>query len=270
MYQEKMVVCLKSNDGKIIRDKNGEVKLPFGSEYSILIKNMESRKAKIKIEIDGEDVLDGNSLLINPNDSIELEGFMKNNVAKNSFRFIEKTSEISDFRGDKPEDGLIKVSWQWEKIKPITQKFNYEYDWLYRPNQITYLYPTWVSTPDYSTINCGSTSTVSCSNNINTNVLRSSSVGLDNFSVSSCTLDSFNDNGITVKGTQVNQEFQYGYIGELEENIHTIVLKLSGINNIGNKVEKVVCIKDKLQCKTCGKISGSNANFCDRCGTYLE
>ena len=40
--------------------------------------------------------------------------------------------------------------------------------------------------------------------------------------------------------------------------------------DIGKDVEKIITVRDKLQCRTCGKFSKSDAKFCDRCGTYLE
>ena len=95
MYQEKVVGCL-INNGKILREKEGIFLIPFGSEYSIYIKNLESRKAKVKISIDGVDVLNGQSLLINPNETTELEVFLNDCIAKNKFKFIPKTKEISE------------------------------------------------------------------------------------------------------------------------------------------------------------------------------
>ena len=81
-------------------------------------------KQKLRISIDGVDVLNGQSLLVNPNDTTELEGFLNDCIAKNKFKFIPKTEEISEYRGDKIEDGLIRVEFWYEKLKPITQHIN--------------------------------------------------------------------------------------------------------------------------------------------------
>ena len=78
------------------------------------------------------------------------------------------------------------------------------------------------------------------------------------------------DDGITVKGSEIKQEFKHGNIGVLEDQSHVIVLRLQGFNDVGDKVEKIVTVRDKLQCKICGKVSGSGSKFCDRCGNYLE
>jgi hypothetical protein len=54
------------------------VYLPFGSEYSIYIKNLSSKKAVATITVDGQDVLNGDGIIINGNDTSELEGFIDN------------------------------------------------------------------------------------------------------------------------------------------------------------------------------------------------
>lgn len=246
MYKNSMVCCLKNN-GKILREKDDNVFLPFGSEYSIYFKNLEARKAKVTIEIDGEDVLDGNSLLIEPKSTLELEGFMKGSKAEHAFRFIKKSDEISEYRGDHIDDGLIVVNFQYEKFKPIMQPITYTY---------TNYYPYWINTtpPFHNDV----LSTFCCSTADST--LRSKSVTLDDFNI---------EDGITVHGTAVSQNFRYGYIGELEENKYTMVLKLRGYTAENETVEKPLLVSDKLQCKTCGRTSKSDAKFCANCGTAL-
>jgi hypothetical protein len=256
VYKEKLVVCLKTKDGKVIREQGEDIELPFGSEYSIYIKNLESRKAKVKMWIDGEDVLDGKSLLINPNDSAELEGFLTDTIAKNKFKFIEKTEEISDYRGDKPEDGLIRVEFWYEKMKPIVQDIYNNYHWNYYSQPISHPWTQPYAITSTSTLKnideqyqATSMEPSSCMRSVDTQSL----------STQNCSLDSFNDNGITVKGSEINQQFNYGNIGVLEEQSHIIVLYLKGYKDNSEKVEKIVTVKDKLVCKTCGKSNKSDS-----------
>ena len=285
MYQEKMVVCLKNN-GKILREKEGIIQIPFGSEYSIYIKNMESRKAKVKISIDGVDVLNGQSLLINPNETTELEGFLNDCIAKNKFKFIPKTKEISEYRGDKIEDGLIRVEFWYEKLKPITQHINQVFNPNPNPWWVTYKQPTYDISPTWTTntnLNCSNSTNIvnksmqmDCLRSFDNNVCQTSltsNCSTSDITAQNCSslnsIKSFDD-GITVKGEEISQQFKYGNIGVLEENSHVIILRLVGFNDIGDKVEKVVTVRDKLQCRICGKVSGSSGKFCDRCGSYLE
>ena len=115
-YADKFVAEVKQG-GKILRVKDGAVFLPFGSEYSILLKNLNSKRASVKVSIDGEDVLDNHSLVLDVNASTELQGFLRGNVARNRFRFINKTKEISEHRGDRADDGLIRIEFAFEKPK---------------------------------------------------------------------------------------------------------------------------------------------------------
>jgi len=112
-YNNKFVAVVKCN-GKILVEKNGIVHIPFGSEYTILLKNLNSVKAVVDITIDGQDILDSNRLIVHPNSSNELKGFMKDNRVTNKFKFIQKTEEISDFRGDNIDDGIIRIEITFE------------------------------------------------------------------------------------------------------------------------------------------------------------
>ena len=81
------------NNGKILRefkddDGNWGFKLPFGSEYGIRFKNLNSTRAVVRVEVDGEDATDGKEIVIDPNETHDLEGFFKGNAVKNKFKFI--------------------------------------------------------------------------------------------------------------------------------------------------------------------------------------
>ena len=104
MYQDRLAVAIKTN-GKVLRegksagsDRDDTVFIPFGSEYSIYVKNMNSVRALVRIEIDGESVTDGMSLIVEANDDIEIERFVKNRNMDTGLRlkFIERTQKIED------------------------------------------------------------------------------------------------------------------------------------------------------------------------------
>ena len=76
VYSQKFVAVVKAG-GKILREKEGnEVLLPFGSEYSLLLKNLEARKALVKVSVDGKDVTGSSGIIIQPNSELELEGIL--------------------------------------------------------------------------------------------------------------------------------------------------------------------------------------------------
>lgn len=291
MYSAGLIAVIKCN-GQILREDKDIVNLPFNSEYSILLKNLESRKAQVQISIDGTDVLDGNSLILNPNSETELEGFMKDLRGKNKFKFIQKTKEISDYRGDRVDDGIIRVEYTFEKIiqkqEVITEHYHY-WDccnndcWncislngcpKYCPKprrSYTYYNPTIYNSSPKNTSESFGVSDVTYSARISNN-LSSSESFTSNFFVNST--QPSNDEGITVKGSEINQQFNYANIGILEDQSRVIILKLRGSEtrtdgSIKN-IKIPITVKTKLRCSTCGKVSKSNVKFCSKCGSFLE
>jgi len=114
MYSNKLAIALKSA-GKVLREFDDQVYVPFGSEYSILVKNLNSVRALVSVSVDGEDAGDGTQFVIHGNSEIELERFIKNGNFKkgNRFKFIERTDAVEDHRGIGIEDGLIRVEFQF-------------------------------------------------------------------------------------------------------------------------------------------------------------
>ena len=290
-YKDQFVVEVKCR-GKILRVVNDEVRLPFGSEYSIYLKNLNSRKASVSISIDGDDVLDGHQLILNPNSSTELEGFLRGTAAKNRFKFINKTKEIADHRGDKADDGILRVEFAYEKAAPkrviINEdhehhhhhhhhhhdnpfRWNYN-DWFTGDSNVRYTYSSSGDSGEDGQVR-GMASAAFSSN-------QSERVGATQtfFSSSNVTFDSLgveslgqplDDEGITVKGSECNQQFRYGQIGELEQ-AEVIVIRLKGITGNDTPVQQPITVKTKLECSTCGRKSDSSAKFCSNCGTFLE
>ncbi len=282
-YKDNFVVELK-HKGKILRVKDDTVYLPFGSEYSLLLKNLNSRKASVKIHIDNQDILDYSSLILEPNSSTELEGFLSGTVAKNKFKFIKKTKEIQDHRGDHIDDGLIRVEFAFEKPKSETRQIiterhdhhHYHYDYYHWWPRFTYNSDEIIGSNEGSMFRgiSGSgtadmTGNLSNSENINEPLVsycynvQSEALGVESLG------QPLDDEGITVKGSECYQSFRYGSIGELEQS-QVIIIKLKGFATSGVEVEKPVTVKDKLICPSCGTKSKSSFKFCPNCGTFLE
>jgi len=269
-YKSDFIAVVK-NSGKILRENSeGVVRLPYLCEYSILLKNLNSKKALVKISIDGQSI--GNDLVMEPNSTTEVKRFIENLERGNSFRFIQKTKEIVEHRGDRIDDGIIRVEVTYEK-DVYTQPF-YNYYPIYYPST-----PVW---PDYkpmtwtadsrNAVNCGSSTNSNNGQNSTTTNSFSYNLGLlknsakvENFTN---TMEIKNDEGITVKGSENHQKFNYGSIGELEENSIVIILRLQGYSGSA-QVTKPVMVKTKIVCETCGKHNKSSNQYCSRCGTFL-
>jgi hypothetical protein len=248
MYFKNFVVAVKIGN-KYIRDEEGEVKIPFNSEYKLFLKNMDSRKSVVKISIDGKNVTE-NGIVIHGNSSIDLNGNIENGKLKNCFKFIKVSPEIENFRGIRPEDGLIRVEITWEKKKvEIPYTIYTTPTWVYKPWES---HPVWY---DYNTHTYDVRD--------NDLVYRGSGTAGQNYSINA-SMSSSSSTGITVKGEEINQSLNTCYVNTLENDSTVIVLKLIGYDG------ELKTSRDKLQCKVCGKINKARNKFCWGCGSYLE
>ena len=289
MYQSKLVASLKAN-GKILREFKDTVYIPFGSEYSFLIKNLNSTRALVNIFIDGENVVEG-GLVVNVGQEIDLERYVKAGSlsAGNKFKFIERTQAVEDGpRGIKLEDGLVRIEFQYEK-HPLQDWFT-----LNRSiNNSTYATNTSEYkgvTDKYSTT--GGTGWLQASGSISQMNVGGALRGVDysrgeavkaaadsainqvapdsiEYHSGSATMD-WNDVGITVPGSKSTQKFTETTMGILEAEKHTIVLKLLGETADNKPVVKPITVDRKQKCDTCGKVNKATAKFCTECGTALE
>lgn len=252
MYKNNFVAVIKC-DGRSLRDdKSGSVYLPFGAEYSIFLKNEDSRKALVNIEVDGQNVLNGHGLIVHGNDTQEIKGFMKDMNITNKFKFIHKTKEIQNHRGDRIDDGLIRITYQFEKYRPEPVIVTYTGQATYTPR-----FSKGLSSHDVYTCSFGSASSSirgCCSNNMTT---------MD------CSVP-LSDEGITVKGSKINQNYSYGNINNLEQEVYTIVLHLKGQTRFKKEIFKPITTKTKIECSSCGRKNKSINKFCYNCGTFLE
>ena len=125
MYGNKLAAAVKVN-GKVLREFKDTVYIPFGSEYTLLIKNLETRRATVNVFIDGDNVVPG-GLVLNAGQEIDLQRSLANgNLTEgNALKFIERTSGIEQHRGVKLEDGLIRIEYQFEMVyRPLTYADN--------------------------------------------------------------------------------------------------------------------------------------------------
>ena len=274
MYNNKIAVAIKVN-GKVLREFKDKVYLKFGSEYSILIKNLNSVRAIFNIKIDGQDVVPG-GLVLNANQEIDLERWIKNGnlTTGNKFKFIERTGDIENHRGIKLEDGLIQIDIQFEKVYPQLDHYYHK----------IHNYPSWPNTfyPNQSELQWSSTcrtgtarSTMSASlNNITASASSTAVHKADTRSLetvaASAQLSTYNDAGITVPGSKSDQKFTTASWFPTETEKHVMILKLLGETPDNKPVVAPVTVKSKPRCQTCGTQNKATNKFCHKCGTSLE
>lgn len=253
MYNQKLVASIKSK-GKVLREFKDTVYIPFASEYSILLKNLNTVRAVVNVFIDGENVVPG-GLVVDPGRTVDLERWIKNgNLSEgNKFKFIERTSAIEDGpRGIKLEDGLVRIEYQFELPRPVINFGN-----VYASSGLTRGLSG--STGDWASPMGATYSSVSASG-----------ATLNSVNVSAQAQSFANETGITVPGSKSTQSFQTVTVGALDPTVHNIVLKLVGDLGDNKPVAKPVTVKSKPKCVTCGKQNKAHAKFCSECGTALE
>lgn len=247
MYNNKLIVAVKSNN-KVLREFGDKVYIPTGSEYSLLIKNLNSSRAKVSITIDGQDVLDGQSLVVDSSDQIELERFVKNSnmSSGNKFKFITRTAAIEKHRGIDVSDGLIRVEFQYESPAPTVP---------------------WSSTDIFYSTRCSDMSAYG------SDIFRSKSKSIG----TPMYLNTMNSNysaisqaevGITVPGSISKQQFTTVSDFYCLPDKHVIVLQMLAIADDYEIVEPIT-VKHKPKCVTCGRVNKAKSKFCDQCGTSL-
>ncbi len=296
MYNQKLVASIKVK-GKILREFKDTVYIPFASEYSILLKNLNTVRAVVNVFVDGENAVPG-GLVIDPGRSVDLERWIKNgNLSEgNRFKFIERTAAIEEGpRGIKEEDGLIRVEYQFELPRPVinvNQIFGNNSTQYYPPGVRTSEYPGvvdkysqdvnrgWItaSGATFNQVNVGgvlrgvdysangAAMQASASAAINKAVPQATEMHDGMATMDWCQ----NETGITVPGSKSKQSFQTTTVGALDPTVHNIVLKIVGDLGHNKPVQKAVTVQHKPKCVTCGKQNKAHAKFCTECGTALE
>ncbi len=273
VFKNNFVSAIKVN-GKVLREDKETVSLPFGSEYSVLLKNLNSVRAMVKVSVDGQDATEGTWLVVPANSNIELERFIRNGnlQAGNKFKFIERTAEIEEHRGIGSDDGLVRVEYKFERKVEEVPVTHYRYcdKWVpverpYRP------YPWYYDNITYTTNSgCFGNSQRSLGG-IQSTLTSSQSGQAVNCSTADFSKEversAYNDQGITVPGSESHQSFTSTSWFDTEAS-NVLVIKLRGEVG-GNKVAEAVTVQHKPKCFTCGKYNQAASKFCNQCGTSL-
>jgi hypothetical protein len=299
MFNNKLVACIKV-DGKILREFKDSVYIPFGAEYSVLIKNLSTVRAVVHISVDGTNAAPG-GLVVNANSEVELERFIKdgNMESGNRFKFIERTAAIEDGpRGIKVEDGLVRINFQFEKVLAQTKVVT-DHIWHNEVHHYpSHPYPPYrwpQTTTVYGGIGGSSVGAVGAVGAGGNGIMRSASVAPPQmtFGATSATAAvaapsqplhtqghgpatkgiaprSLNDAGITVPGSKSDQKFKPAEYFPLDIESHVMILKLLGETVNNGSVSKPITVKAKPKCQTCGKVNKAINKFCSECGTALE
>jgi len=247
VYTNEFVVAIKKN-GKVLRESGGStVYMPFGSEYTILLKNKSNRRACAMVEIDGTDISDGREFIIPAGGSTELKRFMLDGDMDkgNAFQF----TSLTDSRVQDPtdsENGRIKVTF-WREYEPVVWYEPVRYNWV---------------SPDLGWVDY-SKQQDSGSNKWKFNYLSNTTTSYCGDCVHCSALNS-DQKGATIEGKEVAQSFSSSYftkdyiVGETIIELQILAPKRAvGTGSTGR------------YCTYCGKKLKSNFKYCPKCGRKL-
>lgn len=261
MYSNKLVLAIKNN-GKILRELKDTVYVPYGSEFSLLIKNLNTVRCLVSVFIDGKNVAEGSDFVISPGSSLDLERYMVagNRSSGNRFKFIERTASIENSsRGIKLEDGLVRIEFEFEREAPTRQH--------YLGDRITKgMDGEWDSRLARGLTSSTLSSTLSSRGISGAMGASAAAASSDEISMH---VSVQSENGITVPGSVSNQRFTEVAGFPTDGVKHSMVLKLAG--DIGqNAVTAPITVKTKLICAVCDTVNQIDAKFCRECGAALH
>lgn len=290
MHKSNFVTAIKVG-GKVLREFDNSVYIPFGSEYTILLKNLSSVRARVSVSIDGKDALDGMRLVVNPKSSIDLKRFIKNGNmdAGNAFKFIEKTAKVEKHRGNRAEDGLITINYEFESdwkfysggglaiaggaksrgYDTFVQKIG---DNSYNPHMQT---EDFYFTSNADTAKGSYVESLPEPNGVqySTTANYCAVVG-DDVPRSKSVLRSAlpqNTAGITAPGTVTEQKFVPASLFMTDGIVHTMTIELKGgVGPQNNPVKAPVTVTRLTRCSMCGTNVRQTAKFCHECGSSVE
>ncbi len=277
-YKNRFAAAVKVNGNIVSEESGGVFRIPYGSAYSIFMKNLDTRKALVRVSIDGEDVLDGNGLVMNANSTHDLGGYMRGQEERFDFKFMKKTAEVSEHRGDRIDDGIIRIEFAFEgggylrfdgprhmhqSVFHESHPDHFHYDIVDRINE---------TLPEH-TIEC--ITDVSSSESSASRGHRSVK-SFGNFvapnhegGFSASYAPETQEQGYSVPEASRNVPYRYASIGSVGPAA-VLILHLVGVTESGADIQQPTATRTNKACSFCHKSNQPRAKFCMRCGANLE
>lgn len=158
MHHNSIIVALTNDEKKPYREfnykklhdkcKTSEVILPFDTDYQILVKNENSSRILLHIDVDGT-IISGDGLVVNGKSQTHIERFL--DIAK-KLHFTKKTNEkVADPSNE--ENGFLTIKVVKEKYVPYTFVKVPDVVWHYPDPSYYDLQPRWLVDPMYGSGN---------------------------------------------------------------------------------------------------------------------
>lgn len=242
MHRNNFVLAVKHN-GKVLRESNGAIFLPFDSEYSLLLKNLwNNSKATAKVEIDGMNITNGQEFIIPASSNIEIERFLLdgNLQTGKKFKFVHASNpNVSD--PSNKENGKIQITF-WCELHPY---------YYLEPSTTWYIQQikdrTQDSIPNFYWDTCTS--------------------GIESSTTSSCTMNCcVNEQGATIEGNPSFQQFNSA--SSFGKNLATETIITLTLKPVSQAI--TVDMTKRIYCPNCGVQNRRSNNYCCKCGCNLS
>lgn len=286
--------------GNVSREENGEVKIPFGSEYAIRIRNKLRSSVVADIYVDGRLVNEKGSIFLAGNQHLDLDHFIKKDGSKHSLEFVKvlKNGKNKDgIEENELENGKIEVRFykaaeeqlsdieQLKKDLDSIKNDNYRYIPIYIER---WQYPWWYDYPYWErpyykpgTVWCDYSNDKQLDNSSSHMVLLSNSdvkssdciesetkhqssftTGYVSYSNGDGKKIAYEVNGATANGKELYRNEIVTTNMRTEKDPVILTLKLVGYES--KNVSKVN--KDGKFCVECGSKMDNHYKFCPDCG----
>lgn len=302
VYSNRFVLSVLVNNQVVKEFANGEVHVPFGSLYTLRLRNKHDRRAVCVVTIDGEKVCKG-GFVVPANSYRDIDC---SSVTLQKFKFVDLQSadaqaEGKDQANENKEMGLIVARWHLEKEKPKPTKVEHHhhhhhdyYPWYpYRPYPYR-LYPDLHAT--YGTTGCtvswsaqgagaekvslSAAPRVGCCLNNTDQAAILKSVSAESVSdaqpmfTAAVGFESVAPNtkavrdGATVEGGRSDMRFGEMNV-DIEDHYTELKLYLRGFDEVKEAVVTPAAVGDAF-CDRCGaKAARKSSRFCHACGEKL-
>ncbi len=301
MYQNHYVLSLLLN-GNVAKEENGEIRIPFGSEYGLRLKNKLKESCAADIYVDGRLVNEKGSIFIAGNQYLDIDHFVKKDGSKKAFQFVRVGGKDNQagIEANETQNGLIEV--RFYAAKPQTDEVvKYVHEYIERPIYIDrYYYPwdywywerpyrhypiTWTTGKGLgeSLVYTANNSDTQLSNPSDGPTLMASTGGkgmsagvpsdTKSFSISECKVEcSVNGKNLTLESSGATADGRELFRNDLittnmrtEKEPTTLTLKLIGYTEKTFRSRS----KDIYHCSNCGETVVKGDNFCTHCGYKL-
>lgn len=244
VYSNKFVLCVLVNGNVVEELANGEVQIPFNTEYVLRFRNKNNRRAVVKFSIDGELVSGEGGYVIPANDYVDIK---RHNNRDASFILVPlNSSEAVDAGKNGPnydkQKGVVKAEFTLEK-EPVRNVHHYYHKLVPNPTPAP-LFPNpweqpwnqpWHNPPYYSTSDTmfqdqsseciGGGKSMSCSMPSRNETRARSRTKNDTYGT--CGFSSPIQDGCTVEGNATGQSFRSVHV-DLEDTSTVLQVFLRG------------------------------------------